>query len=314
MTRERTDTGVRPDRSLSRRLLVFAVAASVVAVVGGQWLVWSVYSTTADTQPAASAQTSAEPLVVGVGRTPGGPAEWATYARAFAQVGRDLGRPIVVRYATARGDTQEDILEKKVDVAMVSVVEYLELRDAGAAVLVATPVVGGESLDQAILVSATDTSRSKLASDTVLVTQGSLASEAYAHWLRDRREPADRPVKSITLGATQDANLEALLAGRVQRTGVNRSAISAWPSGTFEVEAASPEFGMAPVVARTDLDPQVLAAVRKSLVSMAQRQRLPRDGRVTGFIDADAAAYDFADELRSWLPDRSSDDDESEAR
>ncbi|HSK47486.1 MAG TPA: PhnD/SsuA/transferrin family substrate-binding protein [Coriobacteriia bacterium] len=297
----RREHGDKP-RRLSSRAFVWAIAATLLVFIVGNAVVWRLYrSSFVHEAPARAEAQSQEPLTVGIGRTPGGPREWETYAKVFAQLQKDLGRPIKVRYVLDGNDSADLLEQGELDVAIVSTRVYLGLEQKGVLTLVAAPVISGRAKDAAILV-VNSASRFKelddLRGEELLVSKDSLAGRAFITWYLNKRGETPRSFfRAIDEEGVQDANLTRLAKGEVAATCVRRSALASWPAGTIRVLAESPEFGMPPVVARKGLDAATVSDIRRSLLSASGRGILPAGTVIKGFAVTDDADYDFARKL-----------------
>ena len=287
-------------RRRSTALLLLALTTTTLAVIVGQSLMFGLYQTSFEL-PKAGAVPSWQkkpPLIVGIARTPGGPREWITYAAVFSQLERDLARPVLLRYSRDRNDTPQLVADAKVDVALISVNSYLKLRKSNAATLVVAPVVAGDAEDTAVMVVANDRGFRRiedLRGGRLALTPGSLAGEAFAHWLFQRRgSNLEDYFGSMKTGGTQDTHLGMVVRGEADATCVNRSDLASWPLGTFRVVAESPGFGMPPVVARVGLGRETIEAIRTSLLSAKRRGVIATGSAIGGFIVPSDNDYDFA--------------------
>ncbi|HSK48059.1 MAG TPA: PhnD/SsuA/transferrin family substrate-binding protein [Coriobacteriia bacterium] len=293
------DSEIAPQvRRLSRRLLLISLLTTVLIAVGGSVLMWFLYGSLLygpDAAPDRELAQSADPLVVGIGRTPGGAIEWRAYASAFSQLGRDLDRPIVLRYALSHPEIEELVRTGKVDIALVPIYVYLNLETTDSARLVAAPVVGGTSRETAALVVAGQSrfeSLADLEGGRLALTQRSIAGVPFARWLLKAESP-DEFFGSVTQNDSQDLDLSQVHSGAADAACIGGEALAAWPAGDFRVLAQSPTFAMPPLVARPDLDDATVRTIRQSLVQM-DVDRLGISGTsVSGFVAVRPADYDF---------------------
>lgn len=290
----------------SRHLFWFAMAITLMTFAVAQVSMWDLYAEGISTEHHARLENgfSAEPLVVGVGRTPGGPGEWISYAAYLARMQRDLGRPIVVRYAATRSEIQRMLEIGEIDAAFVSTFRYLELEESGVATLVASPVLGEHYLDAAVLVVKSDSPYLLIAdlkgTKVAVAMPESLGGHSYLYWLFDRRgEKPEDVFTEVVQGASQDANLASVLKGDVAATVVNRSALTTWPSDSFMIIAESPSYGMPPFVARNTMDAETIARMRKSLTARAP-VLVNTARRLRGFTVPRPGDYDFSRTLRDY--------------
>ena len=289
------------DRRGSRRAFVIAIASTIVAVVLGTGLLLGLYGPlkgiAAGPQAKDTAPSAGTPLIVAVARTPGGPGEWSTYAAVFAQLQRDLDRPVLVRYLLDRTSVVDLVGSGKVDLAMVTVNMYVNITNSSDATLVAAPIVDSEKNSSYVLVVSGDSDYKDL--DDVrharlLLPVASVATHSFATWLfRGDPSAMSEHFSEVVTGGSQENNLRALAAGETDATCVNRTDLAGWEPETFRVIAESPEFGMPPIVARPGLDDATVSAVQRSLLSAVKRGILETRAGVDGFFIPSDSDYDF---------------------
>lgn len=296
--RERLAVRFARERGSAFRLGAVALSTTLVVLVIGSLLMSSVYRSLATSvKPAAPMATAGGPVVVGVGRTPGGPREWVTYAAAFSQLQRDIGRPVVLKYALSYARAEEYVRARDVDIALVPISAYLNLERDDAAVLVAAPKLrkGGEN-GAVLVVADTSSVRSirDLKGGTLAVTSGSLAGEDFVAWrLRSLGEPPDDYFSSLIRSEAHDSTLEHLISGQADAAAVSCEALCGWPDGKFRIIDRSPSYATPPVVARADLDPTLVASVRQSLVTMDVESLGRSPHVVIGFYPVTPEDYAF---------------------
>ncbi len=282
----------------SRSLLTLAIAVSIVLTAAGSVAVWAVYARGYRTTPHDSVRApSARPIQLGIARTPGGPAEWITLARVFAQMQRDLGRPVVVHYALSSEDQVRMFETGQLDVALMSTMAYLDVEEAGLVKAVATPVIKHQPMDAAVVVVPYD-SQARSVEDLrgkSFAVSPDLAGAAYAYWVLEQIGEAPVGFFSETVTDVQDENLSAVENGRVDATSVRQSALAHWPEHVFRVIEQSPDLGMPPVVVRKSLDRETADEVQQSLLGAARI--IPAGSAITGFRAPSETEYDFAREL-----------------
>jgi phosphonate transport system substrate-binding protein len=288
-------------RRPSTGLFLVASVTTVLALGVGSIFMWALYQTSVEVPGVGSpvaGSNAKPPLVVGVARTPGGPAEWTAYASVFAELQRDLGQEVRLRYALDRRAMDKSLLDGTVDLAFVPDISYIQLMGAGAATLVAAPIIDSASDDAAVMVVAQESSFrgiEDLKGRRLLLTPGSLGGEASAYWFLERlKSSPDAFFGSVITSNEQDTNLSMVANGQADATCVNRSDLASWPGGTFRIVAQSPEFGMPPIVARQGLGAETIDAVRRSLLSVAKGGVIPTDSAVDGFSVPNDSDYDFA--------------------
>ncbi|MDR3686953.1 MAG: PhnD/SsuA/transferrin family substrate-binding protein [Coriobacteriia bacterium] len=214
----------------------------------------------------------------------------------FAQMQRDLKRPVVIRYVLSSEDQTHLFQRGQIDVALMSTLAYMDEQAAGRVTLIGTPVVLGEPMD-AMFVVVRDDSKARRIEDLrgkrFAVSQD-LAGVSFVYWLLKKRGENPDGFFSATPTDVQDENLKKVAKGEVDGTSVRRSALAAWPEGTFRIIERSPELGMPPIVASKSLDEATVDQVRQSLLHAAARGVIPVGSVVTGFRAANDSEYDFA--------------------
>lgn len=280
-------------------LLAASVAITVgVALIADAYL-WRLYHRSVARPAIARAAVvdrGQEPLIVAIGRTSGGPGEWITYARAFAQVQKDISRPIVLRYVADPNKHEALMADGETDLALISTRAYLHLRKTAKPQLVAVPYVKGSLSDTCVLVVKAGSAPADLKSlrGRSVAVSSDLASRSYVEWLvRQLGQTTTGYFGRVEQGHVMDVNLIRVAKGEVDATAVRRSALSTWPDRTFRVIAESPDFGMPPLVARADLDPELVERIRASLLTLQSRRVIRADSAIGGFISPRASSYDF---------------------
>jgi ABC-type phosphate/phosphonate transport system substrate-binding protein len=189
------------------------------------------------------------------------------------------------------------VKDAEVDMALVSTSSYLSLAEEGLAVLVAAPVIEERVEDAAVLVVAAASDVYDIADlrgRALAVTTDSLAGEPFVRWLLDRLAlPGDTFFSPTVHRESPDDCLGLVAGGEASAAAVRRSDIASWPAGSFRVLFTSPGFAMPPLVARADLEPDIVTAVRGSLVSDSMRATIPEDSALDGFRAVSAADYEF---------------------
>jgi ABC-type phosphate/phosphonate transport system substrate-binding protein len=309
VTSTRSDAAGGP-RWTSTRFLILASAATLLVVLGGSLAMWRLYEASFIHQGSATPGVHAQPdrpLVVGVARTPGGPKEWIAFARVFAQLQRDLGRPVTLRYSLDKAESARLVNAGAVDIALMSTSAYLIAQRESAIELIAAPIIEGRTDDAAVLVVRGDSesgSLDDLRGGRLAVSPDSLAGHSFIHWLFvDRDDSPGEFFSAVTESGVQDSNLAKVAEGEADATSVRRAALASWPKDTFRVVAESRPFGMPPVVAREDLDDETLAAVRRSLLSASERGVIPAASVIDGFTVPAQSDYDFSRELERLTRD-----------
>lgn len=299
-------------RTASGQLFAVAVLMTLVVLSVGQAFMYQLYSSDLSPRPAAMPSANKDSLTIGVGRTPGGPDEWISYARVLSRLQTDLRQPVRVRYAMSRQQAQDLVASGDTDAAFVSTYRYLQLERAGEATLVAAPIIAGQTHDAAIIVVAAASRfadfESLRGSTVILAPPESLGGYSYLYWLFEQRgENPSEFFSSVEQAASQDHNLGVVLRGEADATSVNRSALASWPRGSFRILSASPEYGMPPLVARSDMPPELIESLRESLTVSASGVRQPTYSQLQGFTVPDAVDYEFARVLMRFFENQKRD-------
>jgi len=245
---------------------------------------------------------SVQPLVVAVARTPGGPGEWANWARIIKYLSEELSRPVTVRYLTKEEEATQTIIDEDIDVAFVCAHQYLDLRDSGAMEGIVTPIVNGESTNEMmIIVDSADSAESleDLKGDEVAASdKSSLGGYAYLQYACEEKGlvPADF-FSEVRLGETQESNMRDLMDGYVRATVVNTAQTSDWDMSQFKIIEQSEPIGCPPIVVSIDMDEDLKERITEVFVEF-DPDLLPADSHVDGFIPLDETDYVYAEILR----------------
>ena len=281
--------------------MFLALAATLLAALGVSLLMSAVLDrfvagTRGDSS--ALADVPSDPLVVGVGRVPGGPAEWDAFMTAFARLENDLDRPVVVRLLSEDSSVAEGFAEQEFDIALVSVSKYLRLEKEGKAVLVASPVIAGDPDNCAMLVVRSDsefTDVEELRGARAAIMADSLAGEGFARrLLEERGETAESFFGSVVVTDSQYESLELVARGLADAAFVPRWNLFGWSEETFRSLVQSPAFAMPPVVARSTLDEASVDRIRESLTSQETASALPAARALDGFVVVTDQDFAFA--------------------
>lgn len=299
--------GHDPRGRMASRLLVFAAVSSLTVVVAASFLLGSVFISppgSVSGQKTRRAKTTTErPLTIAIVRTPGGPAEWRTYARAIKTMSDATGQPMRVRYVQDRSEIANLVETQKVDAGFLCTNCYLALADRPGVTLLVAPRVAGETKDAAVLVvraTSPYASLSELAGHRVGVMDStSLAGNAYLYWLAEQEHMDVARSLNVVRGANEESNLKALLVGDVEAVVVNRSQLALWNQSDLRIISESPEFGMPPFVTGPSVDADTQAAMKKALLDMRPTATQPHSV-VEGFSEVTAEDYAFARELSAF--------------
>lgn len=296
--------GNRPSvgRSASRSspaMLAIALATTTAVILLGSIILWRLYESgyaSPESSPPTKIDASAQPLRVGIARTPGGPGEWITFAKVLAQLERDLNRPVIVRYSISREDQMRLFQRREIDVALMSALAYVDVHSVGGLTIIAVPVVLNEPTDAAVMVVLAESDVNQLGDlrDKRYAVSADLAGVSFTYWLLTERGENPKRFFSVTTTGSQDVNLAKVSRGEVDATSVRRSALAAWPKGMFRIIEKSPDLGIPPFAASKNLDDETLKQVRRSLLSAAYRGVIPTGSALTGFRTATNEDYDFA--------------------
>lgn len=293
-------------RSRSSTLLIIAVGCSFVAAAIVTAVMFSTVRSSLADGPQGTDQavaTLSDSLVVGVGRVAGGPKQWDAYLTAFARLEDDLGRPLSVRLLPDEATVADAFDDGDVDIALVTLSAYLRLESEGTAELIATPVIGGQDRNAAMLVVRDDSafrSLEDLRGARVVFSTNSIAGEGYATWLLGEfGETPDSFFGEVVRSESQEASFERVSSGEADAAFVPRGDLFGWPQGVFRAVAESPPFGMPPVVARRGLDPELVDLIRTSLTTEGAAPLSAGQGELHGFVAVTAEDFEFARILAS---------------
>ena len=260
-------------------------------------------------QGASTAAPAGDLLVVAVARTPGGPAEWANWARVIKEMSDELDVPVSVRYLTKEEEAATVIASEDIDVAFLCANNYLRLRDEGVVTGLCSPVIAGDHMTTSmIVVSADDEAECLEDLEGAVVAasdKSSLGGVAYLTTACDALgvEPEEF-FAEVRMGETQEANMRDLIGGRIRATVVNSAQVAAWDLSGFKVIESSRPFGTPPVAVAADMDPELKAQVREFLLNF-DPETLPDESNIGGFVALDDKDYEFAEILRYACGDHS---------
>jgi ABC-type phosphate/phosphonate transport system substrate-binding protein len=295
-------------RRLSLWLLLLSSISTLVVLLGTGALMGGIYrAALRDVYASAPVveRPAGAPIIVGVGRTPGGPKEWITYVGVFSRLQESLGRPVILRYASGRINSADLVRESQVDFALVSTGAYVALEREGAALLVVTPIIDGREQDAAVLVVSAGCDAqdlSGLQGARLATTPGSLAGEGFVRWLLSGKGSDLHSYFGTVIEAeSPDTCLALVVSGDADVTAVRRSDLAPWPDGALKVIVTSPEFAMPPLVARADLSPTLVSSVRESLLLLGAGDGIPLASALDGFRPVERGEYVFARLLNSLV-------------
>lgn len=242
-------------------------------------------------------------FVVAVARTPGGPEEWANWARIISELSKELDVQFTVRYLSKEDEAAQVIAKDKVDLAFVCAHHYVDLAEQGACDGLVTPVIGGSTTSRLQLVVRTDDTAQRIEdlkdSPVAASDKSSLGGYSYLSYLMAQKGlELDGYFSELKLGETQEQNLHDLLAGDVRATVLNTAQTVNLDLSGVRVIAESEPFGCPPVVAASDMDPELKARIKQALLDMDMSAVLPASSAIDGFAELDPSEYEFARAIR----------------
>ncbi len=299
----------------SDRWLVFALASTVVVLFGGSALLFGLFLSSGPSADASMAALPAdESLTVVIGRAPGGATQWAMYTQALRAMEEASGIPVRTRYIARRYKVFEVLRTEDVDVAFVSVSEYLRLREHGGYEILASPVIKGQSMEAGVVLVETNsamTTFEELRGASIALSSGSsLGGYGYLFWLMDQSgEDAETYFSSLVFNGSHAEAIERLISGNVDAAVVGRSELAGWPEERFRVVSESPEFGMRPVVVRADLDARIKNRLLAALLQLgSDTEESGEYPTVEGFRLPSPEDYAFAETLLEYTAPTMTDD------
>lgn len=242
-------------------------------------------------------------LVVAVARTPGGPGEWANWARIIRELSHQLGRPLTVRYLSNEDEAAEVITEDRVDVAFVCPHHYVDLSEAGTCEGLVTPVISGSATTRFVILVRPDDPATCIedlkGSHFAVSDKSSLGGFSYVAYLtKARGAKPEEYFSELTVGETQEQNMQDVLEGRVRATVASSVQVVAWDMSQFKVIEPSEPIGSPPVVVAADLAPELKDEIARILIDMDMPATLGEGSAIEGFETLDPASYEFAARLR----------------
>ncbi len=294
----------------SRKWLIIAVVSTLfVGTFFARFLFVTLRDTTSElgTMTAATPTATVEPLIIAVGRTPGGQAEWESYVVLMRHLQDRLGRPVQLRYLSDREEAVESFKRGEADAGFVCTRSYLVLATEGIARALAVPVTSGASTETAMLLVRADSeyySYEDLANRTVAISsRTSVSGAAYLYWLaHERNDTVDDHFGPLDISATQEECLRRLAKGTVDAAVGCSTEVKAYPPGTFRAVAVSPEYALPPFVVRTSLDEETVAALREALLDFDAEASLPENSELDGFVPTTENDYVFTFKLLDYVP------------
>ena len=292
----------------SRRLLVFAVASTLASICCGLVFLVVLYAGTVAPTSTNDLPDSRAPIVAALGRTPGGSQEWVTHVAAFAAVGECADRSVEFRFLSDDEAAYRAIADGSVDIALVSVMTYVELARSGEATLVAAPSAPSGQDDAIAVIVRADSgfeSLEDLKGASIAMVPDSMSGSAYPRWLLAQRDstPEDYFGEIVELGS-RGTGAKAVASREADVAGVSTLALQSWPAGTFRVIEESPKLGAAPIIARSDIEPEALQSMRACFVRLDLKD-LHAHSSLGEYRLVDDRDYDFYDKLRPYLRDES---------
>ena len=304
-------TESQPATRASRRWLLVAVLTTVFAVL---FLGYSLSAVLRGVSPSARAavsstpSTDAEPLVMAIGRTPGGQAEWSNYVVLMRRIQERIGRPIKIRYIADREAAAEVFENGEADCGFLCTRSYVILADKGLVRAVAVPITSGATTETAMIFVRSDSSIrtfEELREHSIAISsKTSVSGAAYLYWLADQKGMSvESFFGAIEVSPTQEEGLRKLADGSVDAAVGCSTEARAYPAGTFRAVATSPQYALPPFVVSTNMDPELAAQIRDAILSFDARSSLPSDSVLSGFLPVSDADYAFSRELLRFVPD-----------
>gem|GEM_PF-1221425 len=316
MTVQSEDTGsLERRRYASDSWLIFAVVSTVVVLVVGSSLLLGFFIGSTPEPDISLALPAEDSLTVVIGRAPGGATQWAMYTKALRAMEDTSGMAVRTRYIARRAKVFDALQQGDVDIAFVSVSEYLRVRDTERYEILAAPVIKGQRMEAGAVVVETgspSTILEDLRGARVALSSGSsLGGYGYLFWLMEQSdEVAEEYFSSLVFNDSHAEALDRLITGGVDAAVVGRSELAGWPEGRFRVISESPEFGMRPVIVRAGLDDEIKSRLQEALLQLGSgTQGLGDESTVEGFHVPSPEDYAFAETLMHFtdptLPDGS---------
>lgn len=301
---ERSDTVAT--RSVSHRWLL----AAVVATLACSAIALAVLMGLRETGPAGAEPSTAqlsEPdgseLSIAVARTPGGPGEWTNWARVIKYLSEELDRPVSVRYLSKEDAAAEIIVRDRIDIAFVCAHQYVDMEDHDQAVGVVTPVIHGSTTNRMMLVVAADDDARGLGdlggSIVAVSDKSSLGGYSYLSYLCQQQgvDPTGY-FAELRLGDSQEQNMHDVLVRDARATIVSSAQVVSWDMSRFRIVEESEPLGIPPLIARADLDPELIQRIADILVAMDVDTVIGVETAIDGFERLDPVDYEFARVLR----------------
>jgi len=294
----------------SRRWLLLAIASTVIATV---FLGYALFAMFQGVNPdkrspvALSEAAMGDQLVLAIGRTPGGQAEWANYVVLMRYMQDRIGRPIKVRYIADR-ESASGIFENGEAVGgFLCTRSYLLLEKKGVVRAIAVPVTSGACTETAMVFvradSAFHTFEDLKGGSVAISSKTSVSGAAYLYWLADQKGlTVDTFFSTIDVSPTQEDGLRKLSEGSVDAAVGCSTEARLYPPGTFRAVATSPEYALPPFVVSTSMDQETVDALLEALMSFDAHASLPADSVLDGFEPVTSADYDFSRQLLKYIP------------
>jgi ABC-type phosphate/phosphonate transport system substrate-binding protein len=300
----------RASRPASRRWLYLAIVSTIVASL---FLGYSLMIMFRGVNPdkrnpvALSEAAMGDQLVLAIGRTPGGQAEWANYVVLMRYMQDRIGRPIKVRYIADR-ESASGIFENGEAVGgFLCTRSYLLLEQKGVVRAIAVPVTSGACTETAMIFvrsdSAFKTFEDLKGGSVAISSKTSVSGAAYLYWLADQKGiTVDSFFGTIDVSPTQEDGLRKLSEGSVDAAVGCSTEARLYPPGTFRAVATSPEYALPPFVISTSMDQETADALLEALMSFDAHASLPADSVLNGFEPVTSADYAFSRELLKYIP------------
>ncbi len=292
----------------SRKWLLLAAVSTVVAVVTLGYSLTIMYHgvRTEIAEPVTS--TTGEPLVLVIGRTPGGQAEWSNYMVLMSYIQERIDRPIKIRYISDREAASGVFDDGGADGGFLCTRSYLLLEEQGLVKPIAAPVTSGASTETAMIFVRGDSPFRTFADlegrSVAISSRTSVSGAAYLYWLADKKNlRVEEYFGVVDVSPTQEDGLRKLANGSVDAAVGCSTEARAYPAHTFRALETSPDYAMPPFVVSTSMPPLTVNAILEALLSFDARSSLPSDSVLGGFIPVTSRDYSFSHELLKFVPE-----------
>ncbi len=300
----------RPSAPASRRWLRLAIASTVIAAVFLGYSLVAVFrgvGSDGRVPVALSEEVLGDQLVLAIGRTPGGQAEWTNYVVLMRYMQDRIGRPIKVRYIADR-ESASGIFENGEAVGgFLCTRSYLLLEQKGIVRAIAVPITSGATTETAMVFVRADSAfrdfEDLKGHSVAISSKTSVSGAAYLYWLAEQKGvTVDTFFAMIDVSPTQEEGLRKLAEGSVDAAVGCSTEARLYPPGTFRAVATSPEYALPPFVVSTSMDQKTADALLEALLSFDAQASLPADSVLGGFKPVSSEEYSFSRDLLKYIP------------